>query len=47
MTAMRRNREEEERTLEEHRKEIARLEEQMQRLWGPQYAPPVSLKSQY
>lgn len=37
---LRRDREEEERKLEEHRQEIRRLEQQMQQLWGPQYAPP-------
>lgn len=38
--ALRRDREIEERKLEEHRREIERLEQEMQRLWGPQYAPP-------
>lgn len=41
--ALRRDREIEERKLEEHRREIERLEQEMQRLWGPQYAPPVRL----
>lgn len=31
---------EEEKHLEDHRREIARLEEEMKRLWGPQYRPP-------
>ncbi|XP_042212100.1 trichoplein keratin filament-binding protein-like [Homarus americanus] len=37
---LRRDRQEEERKLEEHRREIERIEQQMQQLWGPQYAPP-------
>lgn len=41
--ALRRDREIEERKLEEHRREIERLEQEMQHLWGPQYAPPVRL----
>ncbi|XP_064120184.1 trichoplein keratin filament-binding protein-like [Macrobrachium nipponense] len=40
ITTLQRDREEEERKLKEHREEIARLEQQMQQLWGPQYAPP-------
>ncbi|XP_063609969.1 trichoplein keratin filament-binding protein-like [Penaeus indicus] len=37
---LRRDREDEERKLQEHRREISRLEQQLQQLWGPQYAPP-------
>ncbi|XP_045597324.2 trichoplein keratin filament-binding protein isoform X2 [Procambarus clarkii] len=37
---LRRNQEEEQQKLKEHRQEIERLEHQMQQLWGPQYAPP-------
>ncbi|KAK8736483.1 hypothetical protein OTU49_005030, partial [Cherax quadricarinatus] len=37
---LRRSQEDEERKLQEHRQEIRRLEQQMQQLWGPQYAPP-------
>ncbi|XP_068241864.1 trichoplein keratin filament-binding protein-like [Palaemon carinicauda] len=40
ITSLKRDRQDEERKLEEHRNEIARLEQQMQQLWGPQYAPP-------
>ncbi|KAG0730131.1 Trichoplein keratin filament-binding protein [Chionoecetes opilio] len=39
--AVRRERLEEERRLEDHRREIGRLEHEMQQLWGPHYAPPV------
>lgn len=39
--ALRRDRASEEQKLEEHRREIERLEREMQHLWGPHYAPPV------
>ncbi|CAL4067220.1 unnamed protein product, partial [Meganyctiphanes norvegica] len=37
---LRHSRAEEERRLEDHRREISHLEEEMKRLWGPQYRPP-------
>ena len=43
METIAKSKREEERRLEEHRKEILRLEQQMKELWGPRYAPPVSL----
>ncbi|XP_045127785.1 trichoplein keratin filament-binding protein-like [Portunus trituberculatus] len=38
--ALRRDHAAEEQKLEEHRREIERLEREMQHLWGPHYAPP-------